>query len=408
MDEINKALALIKRGSLEIISEEELKKKLEKSKRENKPLKIKLGMDPTAPHVHLGFAVVLRKLRQFQDLGHEVILIIGDFTARIGDPSGRSIMRPMLTQTEIEENAKTYTEQYSKILDISKTKVVFNSLWLSKFTTQEIIELTSKYTVARILERDDFSNRYKKGHPIGVHEFLYPLFQGYDSVVLDADVELGGLDQKFNILVGRELQREYGKEPQVAIFMPILEGLDGVQKMSKSLGNYVGITEEPDQMYGKIMSIPDNLITKYFELCTDVNASEIKGIDEKIKAGKINLKDAKMKLAREIVTIYYNENTAKSAEEEFEKIFSQKKLPSEMPEVTIHKEELASGKIWIIKLLMLADLASSKRDARRLIAQGAVELDGEKVKTADLDIVVKNGIVLKVGARNFAKIILEN
>lgn len=408
MDEINKALALIKRGSLEIISEEELKKKLEKSKRENKPLKIKLGMDPTAPHIHLGFAVVLRKLRQFQDLGHEVILIIGDFTARIGDPSGRSIMRPMLTQTEIEENAKTYTEQYSKILDISKTKVVFNSLWLSKFTTQEIIELTSKYTVARILERDDFSNRYKKGHPIGVHEFLYPLFQGYDSVVLDADVELGGLDQKFNILVGRELQREYGKEPQVAIFMPILEGLDGVQKMSKSLGNYVGITEEPDQMYGKIMSIPDNLITKYFELCTDVNASEIKGIDEKIKAGKINLKDAKMKLAREIVTIYYNENTAKSAEEEFEKIFSQKKLPSEMPEVTIHKEELASGKIWIIKLLMLADLASSKRDARRLIAQGAVELDGEKVKTADLDIVVKNGIVLKVGARNFAKIILEN
>lgn len=407
MEDIDKIIEEIKKGTLEIINEKELKEKLEKSRKENKPLKIKLGMDPTAPHVHLGFAVVLRKLRQFQDLGHEVILIIGDFTARIGDPSGRSIMRPMLTEEEIQENAKTYMEQYTKILNTAKVKIVYNSQWLSKLSVSEIISLTSKYTVARILERDDFSNRYKKGHPIGVHEFLYPLFQGYDSVALDADIELGGLDQKFNILVGRELQREYGKIPQVAIFMPILEGLDGVQKMSKSLGNYVGITEEPDQMYGKIMSIPDNLIVKYFQLCTDLPEEEIKEIDEKIKKNKINPKDAKMKLAGKIVATYHNKELAKSAEEEFQKIFSKKELPSEITEVKIYSEDLSSGKIWIAKLLILAGFASSKREARRLISQGAVQIDGEKINTPDLDIQPKNGTVLKVGTRNFAKISIE-
>ncbi|MBI2252828.1 MAG: tyrosine--tRNA ligase [Armatimonadetes bacterium] len=394
----------LKRGVLEIISEEELKQKLIKSKQEGKPLRIKLGLDPTAPHVHLGFAVVLRKLRQFQDLGHEVYLIIGDFTARIGDPSGKSIMRPMLSEEEIKLNAQTYQEQFSKILDPLKTKVVFNSQWLSQLNLIDLINLTSKYTVAQILERDDFKKRYTSGQAIGMHEFLYPLLQGYDSVYLSSDVELGGMDQKFNILVGRELQRAYKQVPQAAIFMPILEGLDGVQKMSKSLGNYIGITESPKEIFGKIMSLPDEIMFKYFELCTNINLTEVekmkKGFEEKI----LHPKEIKKRLAKEIITIYYNQDLAYDAEEEFERVFVKKEIPSNIPEISLAPSDIKNGKIWIVNLLILADLAESKRDARRLIAQGAVELNGEKINSPDLDLEVKDEMVLKVGSRNFAKI----
>jgi tyrosyl-tRNA synthetase len=403
LDNTDLALKKIKYGTLEIINEEELKNKLIKSCSENKPLKIKLGMDPTAPHVHLGFAVVLRKLRQFQDLGHEVIIIIGDFTALIGDPTGRSATRPMLTEEEIRQNAQTYIEQYSKILDINKTKIVYNSQWLSKMNARDLIDLTSKYTVARILERDDFSKRHKQGQPIGLHEFLYPLFQGYDSVHLECDVEMGGMDQKFNILVGRELLREYGKEPQIALFMPILEGLDGVQKMSKSLGNYIGITDPPKDMFGKIMSIPDNMIVRYFQLCTDLTEEEIKAVEDKLTGGT-NPRDLKMQLASEIVTIYHDREKAEFARNEFIRIFSEKKVPKEMPELRLKKEDIKEGKIWIINLLTLSGLAPSKREAKRLIIQGAVEFNGEIIKDEGFDVTPVDDAILKVGSRHFVKI----
>lgn len=401
---IDTQLALIKRGTLEIINEEELKQKLIKSGQTGKPLRIKLGIDPTAPDVHLGFAVVLRKLRAFQDLGHQVVLIIGDFTALIGDPSGRSVTRPMLTSREIEENAKTYMQQFSKILDAGKTEVTYNSAWLAKLSLVDMISLTSKYTVARILERDDFEKRYKTGHPIGMHEILYPLFQGYDSVAVHSDVELGGLDQKFNILVGRELQREYGQEAQIALFMPILEGIDGVQKMSKSLGNYIGITEESDSIFGKIMSIPDDVMFKYYELCTDIPMREIMKMRDEVKEGKLHPKEAKKRLAREVIKIYHNEEAAAKADEEFEKVFSKKEVPSNIREVILTNDDLKDGKIWIAKLLVLAELAESKRDARRLISQGAVSVDGEKIDDVDLDMVVRAGMVVKVGSRHFVRV----
>jgi len=402
--DIDKQLEIIRRGTLEIINEEELKQKLIKAEKINKPLRIKLGIDPTAPDVHLGFAVVLRKLRAFQDLGHQVVLIIGDFTALIGDPSGRSVTRPMLTRDEIEENAKTYMAQLSKILDRDKTEIVYNSQWLGKMSLYDLINLTSKYTVARILERDDFEKRYKNGQPIGMHETLYPLFQGYDSVAISSDVELGGFDQKFNILVGRDLQREYAQEPQIALFMPILEGLDGVQKMSKSLGNYVGISEDPNQMFGKIMSIPDNIMFKYYELCTDIPMDEIKKMEAELKEGKLHPKEAKKKLAGEIVKIYYNEDLAAKADEEFEKVFSKKEAPSNIREVILNKEDLKEGKIWIANLLLLSELAESKRDARRIISQGGVHIDNEKIDDVNFDVAVRTGMVIKVGSRHFAKV----
>ncbi|MFH1453313.1 MAG: tyrosine--tRNA ligase [Armatimonadota bacterium] len=402
--DIDKQMDIIKRGTLEIISGDELKKKLLKSRKEEKPLRIKLGIDPTAPDVHLGFAVVLRKLRAFQDLGHHVVLIIGDFTALIGDPSGRSVTRPMLTKREIDENAKTYMLQFSRILDPNKTEVVYNSSWLSKMTLLDMVQLTSKYTVARILERDDFEKRYKESHPIGMHEILYPLLQGYDSVAVHSDVELGGLDQKFNILVGRELQREYSQEPQVALFMPILEGLDGVQKMSKSLGNYIGITESPDDMFGKIMSIPDSVMFKYYELCTDVPADEISELEKGVKNSSLHPKDIKKRLAKEIIKIYHSEEAGNKAEEEFEKIFSRGELPTSIREVILGRDDLKDGKVWIVKLLMLAELAESKREARRLVSQGAVIIDNERVNDVELDVIARSGMVVKVGSRHFAQI----
>ena len=403
--EVEKELELLIRGTADVISAEDLKRKLIKSKKEGKPLKIKLGIDPTAPHIHLGFAVVLRKMRLFQDLGHRVQLLIGDFTARVGDPTGRSATRKVLTVEEIEQNAKTYREQLSLILDPEKTDVVFNSQWLQPMNFADILSLTSKYTVARIMERDDFSNRFSEGKSIGLHEILYPLMQGYDSVALESDVEMGGTDQTFNILVGRELQREYGQEPQVVFLMPILEGTDGVLKMSKSYGNYVGITESPNEMFGKLMSIPDTLIFKYFEFCTDVPMDEVKEMQTQVESGSMNPRDAKMRLAEEIIAIYHNRKAGKEACEEFLKIFSRKELPTDIPEFKVPDENKTEGKIRIIDLLSITGMAPSKREARRLLKQGAAKINGEKVENELSEIVVEGEVILQVGARKFLKII---
>ncbi|MCD6505503.1 tyrosine--tRNA ligase [Candidatus Poribacteria bacterium] len=399
---VDQQIEIIKRGAVEIISEEELRMKLERAQKEGRPLRVKLGLDPTAPDIHLGSAVVLRKLRQFQDLGHEAIIVIGDFTAMIGDPSGRSKTRPQLSEEEVKRNARTYEEQYCKILDPEKTKVVFNSQWLGKMNFADVIRLAAKTTVARVLERDDFQSRFENELPIGLHEILYPLCQAYDSVVLEADVEMGGTDQKFNNLMGRDLQRAFGQEPQVVLLMPLLVGLDGREKMSKSLGNYVGIEEPPFEMYGKIMSIPDELMIDYFVLTTDVPMQEIRRIEEGLKEGTIHPKEAKKRLAREIVTMYHSAEAARKAEEEFERVFAQKEMPSEMPELKISSSELKEGKIWSVKLLVMAGIAKSNREARNLILQGAMRLDGKRISSPD-DVPIRDGSILKVG-RKFARI----
>ncbi|MFP4497981.1 MAG: tyrosine--tRNA ligase [Vulcanimicrobiota bacterium] len=401
---VEEDLKLLSRGVNEIISLEDLAVKLINSKKTGRKLKIKLGIDPTAPHVHLGFAVVLRKLRQFQDLGHTVQLLIGDFTARIGDPTGRSETRKMLTPEEIAENARTYRQQLSIILDSEKTNVRFNSEWLSPLTFENLIEITSKFTVARILERDDFNNRYEQGMPIGLHEFLYPIMQGYDSVALESDVEMGGTDQKFNILVGRNLQKDYGIEPQVVFLMPILEGTDGVKKMSKSYGNYIGITEPAEEMFGKVMSIPDELITRYFELCTDVPLEEIAGIKQDMDNQRVNPRDVKMKLAQEIIKIYHNEEAARRGKEHFLTVFSRKEIPDDIPSLKLVDKLDEDGKIFIDKLVTLTGFAGSKREARRLIEQGAVKIDGEKLPDSRMKLKVENGMVLQVGSRKFMEL----
>lgn len=380
-------LKLLKRGAAEIISQEDLLERI----KEGRPLRVKLGLDPTAPHIHLGFAVVLRKLRQFQDLGHQVVLIIGDFTARVGDPSGRSQTRKVLTPEQITENALTYKEQFAKILDPQKTEVRFNSEWLGQMSFADVITLASRTTVARTLERDDFEKRYHEGLPIGLHELLYPLMQGYDSVAVESDVEMGGTDQKFNNLMGRTLQKEYQQKPQIVFLMPILEGLDGIQKMSKSLGNYVGITEPPREMYGKIMSIPDELMERYFELCTDVDLDEVKKL-----LAKAHPRDAKRRLAQEIVSLYHNKEEALKADEDFVRVFSQKGLPEEIPTVKIAKAELEDDKLFVIKLLTAAELATSNKEARRKVEQGAVSFNGEKL-TEVCELKLSGDDILKVG-----------
>lgn len=397
-------MEIIKRGAIEIIPEDELRSKLKKAQEKDTPLKLKLGLDPTAPDIHIGHAVVLRKMRQFQDLGHEVNILIGDFTASIGDPSGRSVTRPVLSPEEIVENARTYAEQYCRILDPKKTKVVFNSEWLGRLSFADIIRLAAKVTVARILERDDFESRLSEGRPIGLHEMLYPVCQAYDSVFLKSDVELGGLDQKFNILMGRDLQREFGIEPQIAMFMPILAGLDGVQKMSKSLGNYVGISEEPKEMFGKLMSIPDSVMVEYFELCTDVPMAEIKNIEKGLEDGSAHPMDTKKRLAREIVTIYHSAEDAANAQAEFEKVFSNRELPTDIQTIHIPDAAFKDGKVWIIKLIVTAGFAESNSEARRLVSQGAVTLDGESVTDPNAEIPLKEDQVLKVGKLKFGKI----
>lgn len=399
MDPLEKQMALIKRGVVEIIPEEDLIRKLERSIAGGKPLRVKLGLDPTAPDIHLGHTVVLHKMRQFQELGHQAIIILGDFTARIGDPTGRSETRKPLSPEEIEANAATYREQIFKILDPERTRVVFNSQWLGSLTFADVIGLAAKYTVARMLERDDFARRFREGVAIGIHEFLYPLMQGYDSVALEADVELGGTDQKFNLLMGRTLQKEYGQEPQVAITMPILEGLDGVHKMSKSLGNYVGITDPPGEMYGKIMSLPDELMIRYFELVTAVPAEEVRSIAEGLADGRLHPRDVKMRLAREIVSTYHSEAAAERAEAEFIRVFRHHDVPEEVPAFRVAPE-----RVWLPRLMVEAGLAASTSEARRLIQQGGVKVDGVPVADPGVEIVPAEGMVIRAGKRRFVRL----
>ncbi|WP_457755525.1 tyrosine--tRNA ligase [Thermodesulfatator indicus] len=395
-------LEYLKRGVVDIIEEKELLEKLKRAEKTGKPLKIKAGFDPTAPDLHLGHTVLLRKMRHFQDLGHEVYFLIGDFTAMIGDPSGRSDTRPPLTREQVLENAKTYEAQVFKILDPEKTKVAFNSEWMSKFTAEDFIRLCAKYTVARMLERDDFKKRFESHRPIAIHELIYPLIQAYDSVALEADVELGGTDQLFNLLVGRDIQREYSQEPQIVMTVPILEGLDGVQKMSKSLGNYIGITEPPQEMFGKIMSISDELMWRYYELLTDVPLDQIARWKEEAASGKINPKDLKINLAKIIVAQYHSEEAAEKAAQEFEKVFAKGGLPEDIPQV-----EVPAGEVWLPRFLKEQGMVKSTSEARRLISQGGVHLDGEKVRQEDILFEAGHEYVLRVGKKRFLKILVK-
>ena len=392
---IDETLAIIQRGTDEILPLEELKKKLEK----NKPLRVKLGMDPTAPDLHLGHTVVINKMRQLQDLGHEIIFLIGDFTGMIGDPTGKNVTRKPLTKADVLENAKSYEDQVFKILDKDKTKIAFNSEWMSKMSSAEMISLASKQTVARMLERDDFSKRYKGGQAISIHEFLYPLVQGYDSVALRADIELGGSDQKFNLLVGRELQKQANMEPQVILTMPILEGLDSVQKMSKSLGNYIGIDEDPDSMFGKIMSISDDLMWRYLELLSFESLETIESWKKEVKDGE-NPRNIKFRLAEEIITRFHSEAQAKKAQQNFIDRFAKNQIPDEMDEFTFSKG------IKVANLLKDTNLVSSTSEAFRMIKQGAVKIDGEKL--TDKDIAPDEGtLVFQVGKRKFARVTIS-
>ncbi|HEY8449783.1 MAG TPA: tyrosine--tRNA ligase, partial [Bacillota bacterium] len=392
---VDEQLRAIRRGTVEIISEDELRVKLERAQREGRPLRVKLGMDPSAPDVHLGHSVVLRKLRQFQDFGHQVILIIGDFTGRIGDPTGKKATRPQLSEEQIRANAATYAEQVFKILDPQRTRIVYNNDWLGRLRFDEVIRLAATYTVARMLEREDFKTRYEQGRPISLHEFLYPLAQAYDSVELRADVELGGTDQKFNLMVVRDVQREYGQEPEVAVISPILVGTDGVEKMSKSLGNYIGLTDPPAEMYGKTMSIPDAQIIPWFQLLTDVPDAEIARMAEGMERGQLNPRDAKMRLARELVTLYHGRQAAAMAEEAFVRVFRRGELPEDVPVVELPPEALQDGRARIVELIAATGLASSHSEVRRLIRQGAVRLDGSRITDEHAEVTVREGSVVQ-------------
>jgi len=424
-----KQLEIIKRGAVEIIIEGGLLRKLKKSYKEKRPLKIKAGFDPTAPDIHLGHTVLLEKMRQFQELGHEVIFLIGDFTGMIGDPSGQSEMRKPLTKEKVLENARTYEEQIFKILNPEKTKIVFNSEWMSSMTADDMVRLAGRYTVARMLERDDFRERWASQNPISIHEFLYPLIQGYDSVVLKADVELGGTDQRFNLIVGRELQKEYGQEPQSLVLMPLLEGLDGVKKMSKSLGNYIGITEAPKEIFGKIMSVSDELMLRYYELLSHISTEEFNSLREGIKNGRIHPKKAKENLAFEIIKAkenlafeiierYWGKDEALKAKEEFERIFKEKGLPDEIPvkviqasaELTLPALKIsATGKAninWLPQIMKDTGLAKSTSEAIRLIKQGGVKLNDSAVTDPD-KMLTPGEYIIKVGKRRFYKVIVK-
>ena len=391
---------LISHGVADLLPEDEFKKKLEKSVATNTPLIVKLGLDPTAPDIHLGHTVVLRKLKLFQDFGHKVIILIGDFTARIGDPTGKSVTRPPLTEEQVITNAKTYQEQIFKVLDPEKTEVRFNSEWLSKLDFADVLKLASKYTVARMLERDDFHKRYTEGRPISIHEFMYPLMQGYDSIALKADVEFGGTDQTFNLLMGRHLQGEEGMPEQTIITMPILEGLDGVQKMSKSLGNYIGISETPSEMYGKAMSIPDELMMRYFMLVTDMSIEEQEQLSKDLESGAAHPRDVKMKLAHTIVRLYHGEEAANFGQDEFVRVFQKHAMPTDIPE---YKVAITEEPVFVPQLLSDAGLTASNGEARRSIKAGAFKIDGEKCN--EEHIVLKDGMVLQVGKRKFIKIV---
>ena len=400
---IDQQMEMIARGTVDIVPRPELKAKLEKSAREGRPLQIKLGLDPTAPDIHLGFAVVLRKMRLFQDLGHVVIIIIGDYTALIGDPSGRATTRPMLSPAETEANGRTYVEQLAKVLDREKTVVRFNSEWLGKLSFAEIVGLASKMTVAQVMQREDFKNRFEAGQPISLHELLYPLAQAYDSIAIGADVEMGGQDQTFNNLAGRMLQKEMGQEPQVVLLMPLLVGLDGVKKMSKSLGNYVGISEPPAEMFGKLMSLSDEMMPMYYELCTDVPMDEVAALTD---SAQTHPREAKKRLAREIITLYHGADAAQAADDEFERVHKEHQVPDDLPEFAVPAELCdAAGHARVTALLVAAKLAPSSGEAKRLILGGGVSLDGDKITDAAATVLVQTGQVVKVGRNRFVQLV---
>src|SRR3990170_3331087 len=400
MHSAQEQLEIIKRGSVEVILEDDLLKKLERSLSSKKPLRVKAGFDPTAPDIHLGHTVLLNKMRQFQELGHEVVFLIGDFTGMIGDPTGKSETRKHLTKEEVLENARTYQAQIFKILDPAKTKIVFNSEWMSKLGADDVIQLAAKYTVARMLEREDFKKRYQAELPISIHEFLYPLIQGYDSVVLKADVELGGTDQRFNLLVGRELQREYGEEPQVVLTMPLLEGTDGVNKMSKSLNNYIGISEPPEEIFGKTMSISDELMWRYAELLSDQDLDEIQRTRQRVREGRVHPMEFKKSLAYEIVSRYHGKAAADTAQDYFAARHQRRKS---VPK-NIRRRFLPPDRIGICQLLVDLQFARSKGEAKRLIAQGAVRVDGKTVKEADFEFQGKVHRLVEVGKTRIAQV----
>lgn len=400
---VNEQMDLIRRGAEEIISEEELEAKLEASLKSAKPLVVKLGCDPSRPDLHIGHAVVLRKLRHFQDLGHRAVLVVGDFTAMIGDPSGTSATRPQMSAEETRAYGKTYVEQASVVLDTERVDIVYNSRWLGSMTFEEVIGLASHTTVARMLERDDFESRYRKGIPISIHEFLYPLAQAMDSIELGADVELGGTDQKFNLLLGRDLQRGYGQDPQVVITTPLLEGTDGVRKMSKSYDNAIGLTDPPGEMYGRTLSIPDSLILPYFELATGVSREDLDTIGRELADRSVNPRDLKRRLAREIVTLYHSAEAAAVAEAEFDRVFVERETPSEMETFYV-----SSSPVPILQLLYDSGLASSKGEARRLVMQGGVSVDGTRITDITHRVDVDRERIVKVGKRRFLKVRVES
>lgn len=395
---------IIMKGVNQVVSEENLMQKLEKSIASNTPLIVKLGLDPSAPDIHLGHAVVLRKIKQMQDLGHRAVIIIGDFTGRIGDPSGKSKTRKPLTTEQVLENAKTYKHQIFKILDKEKTYLRFNSEWLSKLNFEDILKLAGKVTVARILERDDFEKRYKNNEPIGLHEFFYPLMQAYDSVEIKADIEMGGTDQTFNILMGRTLQKDYGQNSQIALFMPLLEGTDGIEKMSKSLGNYIGIHENAVEIYQKTMTIPDNLIIKYFELATDIHPDEIELIKIGLNNPNTNPRDVKMRLAKEITALYCGSNEAEIAEDHFKTVFQKNLIPDDIAEFNLSSDCLIShGQIDLVKIMVINGLAKSNSEAKRLITQNAMKIDGEKFNEFTM-VNPHNSFTIQIGKSKFIKI----
>ena len=397
---IDEQIEFLKKGTVDLIREEDLRAKLERSAKTGKPLRIKLGLDPTAPDIHVGHTVVIRKLKAFQDLGHTVIFLIGDFTGMIGDPSGKNVTRPPLSREEVNANAETYKQQMFKLLDPEKTELRFNGEWMDKFTAQDFVKLCAKTTVRQILERDDFTKRMQEEKPISLHELLYPLTQGYDSVALESDVELGGTDQKFNLLMGRNLQREFGQEPQVIITTPLLEGLDGVNKMSKSLNNYIGIQEPPNEMFGKVMSISDELMWRYYELLTDLTEMEISNLRSEIEKGE-NPRNLKVRLAKLIITDFHSAADAEAAEEDFTRRFVQKEVPDD-----IELKQMPAGTYRIADLLAETGLTASKGEARRLIEQGGVKIDGEKASNSAAEISVSDKeVLLQVGKRKFLKLI---
>jgi tyrosyl-tRNA synthetase len=397
---IDEQLAFLKKGTVDLIREEDLKAKLERSAKTGKPLRIKLGLDPTAPDIHIGHTVVIRKLRAFQDLGHTVIFLIGDFTGMIGDPSGKNATRPPLSREEIDANAETYKAQMFRLLDPDKTEVRFNGEWMDKLTPADFIRLAAKTTVRQILERDDFEKRMAEEKPISLHELLYPLVQGYDSVALESDVELGGTDQKFNLLMGRNLQREFGQEPQVIITTPLLEGLDGVNKMSKSLDNYIGIEESPDQMFGKVMSISDDLMWRYYELLTDTTIDDVNAMKFRCESAADNPRDLKVELAKAIIADFHSQQAADKAEEEFNRRFVKKEVPDE-----IEERQIAAGSRRLADLLTETGLAASKGEAKRLIEQGGVKVNGEKASAATEIQLGSESVLLQVGKLKFLKVV---